>query len=333
MENGGRPTSALGRMEDLEIQERAQDGDADSGVDESTQAKDSQNTKKTISRIPKKTPPGSPQKRSRQLNPLDSRRMPRSKSVPKPPFTTFSTPPSSSESKKVPMNKVVVGHTPSPNLKKVQSKVGSLANTSHRPGGGQIKIENRKLDWSTTSRTKNMNEGYIPGGGDRKIEQKKLSWNAQPKVGSLNNASHKPGGGTKKIEQKKVEWNSQSKVGSTDNLKHKPGGGRVQIHNEKVKVAAASRVGSLKNITHRPGGGDKLIFDDKEYIRQISDSQSMTRSGPTSLNGSVIGSSSQLCDEMDVKLRLDLKHGVEEHSDQNYSSQISRKLSPMSAGY
>ena len=32
----------------------------------------------------------------------------------------------------VPMNKIVVGNTPSPNLKKVQSKVGSMANAAHK---------------------------------------------------------------------------------------------------------------------------------------------------------------------------------------------------------
>jgi Tau and MAP protein, tubulin-binding repeat len=53
-----------------------------------------------------------------------------------------------------------------------------------------------------------------------------------------------------------------------------------------------SRVGSLANVKHRPGGGDKKIFDDKEYMRQISESQG--RSGPASLTNSVIGSSSQV---------------------------------------
>ena len=30
------------------------------------------------------------------------------------------------------MNKIVVGNTPSPNIKKVQSKVGSMANAAHK---------------------------------------------------------------------------------------------------------------------------------------------------------------------------------------------------------
>jgi hypothetical protein len=51
-----------------------------------------------------------------------------------------------------------------------------------------------------------------------------------------------------------------------------------------------SRVGSLANVKHRPGGGDKKIFDDKEYMRQISEG----RSGPASLTGSMVGSTSQV---------------------------------------
>ena len=66
------------------------------------------------------------------------------------------------------MNKVVVGVSPSPNLRKT-SKIGSLANSSHRPGGGQVKIEARKLDWNVSARTVNVNSGYAPSGGDKKV--------------------------------------------------------------------------------------------------------------------------------------------------------------------
>lgn len=268
------------------------DVDADSGVDESTQGKESGeiSPRKSHSRIPKKTPPASPLKRSRQM--ADGRpRMPRSKSVPKPAFSTFSTPPSTSDSiKKVPMNKIVVGHAPSPNLKKVQSRVGSLANTTHKAGGGKVKIESRKLDWKATPKTVVVNEKYVPGGGDKKaIESKKLVWNAQSKVGSLNNTNHKAGGGDKKIESQKLDWKTTSKVGSTKNMTHKPGGGNVKIYDAKLKIEVGSKIGSLQNVKHRPGGGDKKIFDDKDYIRQISD----TQSGPQSLNGSMMGSSAQ----------------------------------------
>lgn len=67
------------------------------------------------------------------------------------------------------MNKIVVGVTASPNLKQVRSKIGSLDNAAYRPGGGDVKIESRKLEWKTTARTTNFNDGYIPKGGDKKV--------------------------------------------------------------------------------------------------------------------------------------------------------------------
>ena len=68
------------------------------------------------------------------------------------------------------MNKVQVGAAPSPNLKSVRSKIGSLDNTTHRPGGGNIKIENKKLDFSNAqSRITAKNETYQPTGGDKKV--------------------------------------------------------------------------------------------------------------------------------------------------------------------
>ena len=69
------------------------------------------------------------------------------------------------------MNKVVVGVSPSPNISKTSSKIGSLANSSYKPGGGQVKIENRKLEWNAAPRTKTVNKDYTPGGGDKKVRE------------------------------------------------------------------------------------------------------------------------------------------------------------------
>ena len=69
----------------------------------------------------------------------------------------------------VPMNKIVVGTTQSPNLKQVKSKIGSLQNAAHKPGGGEIRIENRKLEWKRESRTAAFNSSYKPGGGEKKV--------------------------------------------------------------------------------------------------------------------------------------------------------------------
>ena len=44
-----------------------------------------------------------------------------------------------------------------------------------QPGGGQVKIEHRKLEWNTTPRTKTVNSGYAPGGGDKKVRHNLVS--------------------------------------------------------------------------------------------------------------------------------------------------------------
>lgn len=67
------------------------------------------------------------------------------------------------------MNKVQVGATPSPNLKAVRSKIGSLDNTTHKPGGGNVKIESRKLEVKAAPRIAARNDMYVPGGGDKKV--------------------------------------------------------------------------------------------------------------------------------------------------------------------
>lgn len=73
------------------------------------------------------------------------------------------------------MNKVQVGAAPSPNLKVVKSKIGSLENSTYKPGGGRVKIENRKVDFSSAhSRIAAKNDTYQPGGGDKKVGASKL---------------------------------------------------------------------------------------------------------------------------------------------------------------
>jgi len=312
-------------MENLDIST-----DSDSGVDETTQVRTViLPSRRPSSRIPTKmqAPP-----RSRQKIPADIIRTPRSKSVPaqarQPPVLFPFAPSTPSPVKKVPMNKIVVGTSPSPNLRSTQSRIGSLSNTKHKPGGGQIKIEHHKLEWNAAPRTKALNAGYVPGGGDKKIEQRKLNWTSSSKVKSLEGTSHKPGGGQVKIENRKLEWRVASKVGSTNNIKHRPGGGNIQIYNEKIEFQVGSRVGSLKNVKHRPGGGDKKIFDDKEYLKQMGEvGGMMSRSGSSSLNSSTWDSSTLL--ESQGKS----KKSSSSPGSSSYQSQILRKLSPMSSGY
>lgn len=247
------------------LSQNGQEEGHDSGVDESTQAKENGQA-----RSPSKAPKGSPRKRMpRSSDPSPMKRTPQS---------------TASAERKVPMNKIEVGKTASPNLKAVKSKIGSMDNATYKPGGGKVKIESKKLDFSkTSSRISAKNEAYTPGGGEKKvnIESQKLKWTATSKVGSLDNKDHKPGGGDKKIETQKLNIKAQSKIGSKDNMKHKPGGGDIQIEQKKLdfKEKASSRVGSLNNVKHKAGGGDKKIFDDKDYLRQMQGSPCKT---PTS---------------------------------------------------
>ncbi|CAH1405954.1 unnamed protein product [Nezara viridula] len=212
---------------------------------------------------PKKSKTAPPKKLGTAQSPLKSPNKP----LPKTPET-----PGSADKKKVPMNKVQVGAAPSPNLKSVKSKIGSLENAKHKPGGGHVKIEHRKLNFNVAPKIEAKNDTYTPGGGDKKIQQVKLQWNAKPKVGSLDNAAHKPGGGDKKIESVKLDFKEKAKpkVGSKDNIKHVAGGGTVKIEDQKLELKAQSKVGSLDNVKYKPGGGDKKIFDDKEYLKQMA---------------------------------------------------------------
>ena len=84
------------------------------------------------------------------------------------------------------MNKVVVGHAPSPNLMKVQSRIGSLANNDHKVG--QLFI-------------------------GRKFSQESLVKKVQSRIGSLANADHKVGQlfiGKTKISNANVDMKEES---------------------------------------------------------------------------------------------------------------------------
>ncbi|XP_050303331.1 microtubule-associated protein tau isoform X2 [Anthonomus grandis grandis] len=280
---------------DMELKLKPNKGDNDSGVDESTQGNEQCNGDSRTPRKPNKS-------RTSSTTPTKGRSLSRGGS--KTPSSLQSpdsaaTTPGSAERKKVPMNKVQVGTAPSPNLKVVRSKIGSLENASYKPGGGKVKIESKKLDFKNAGpRIEAKNERYVPKGGDKKIMSQKLEWNAKSKIGSLENAAHKPKGGDKKIETVKLNFKEKAtaKVGSKDNIKHQPGGGEVKkrgknadiqeedIENRKLEIHASSKVGSMDNVKHKPSGGDKKIFDDKDYLKQHG------KSGKSSMDQSLSGS-------------------------------------------
>ncbi len=60
-----------------------------------------------------------------------------------------------------------------------------------------------KLQWNAKSKIGSLeNATHKPGGGDKKIETIKLEFRekAKPKVGSKDNIKHVPGGGTVKVQ-------------------------------------------------------------------------------------------------------------------------------------
>ncbi|XP_060650913.1 microtubule-associated protein tau isoform X2 [Drosophila nasuta] len=255
-------------------------GDNDSGVDESTQEKDRNGPNSPSS--PVKTPTSSSSKPDKSGISRPPSATPSNKSASKSRSTSKNRlllkTPEPEPAKKVPMNKVQVGHAPSPNLKAVRSKIGSLDNATYKPGGGNVKIESKKIDIKAAPRIEAKNDKYMPKGGEKKIVTTKLQWNAKSKIGSLDNAAHKPGGGDKKIETLKMNFNdkAKSKVGSKDNVKHQPGGGDIKIQSQKIEIKAQSKVGSLDNVKHKPGGGEKKIFDDKDYLKNVEHSVALT---------------------------------------------------------
>ncbi|XP_063338607.1 microtubule-associated protein tau isoform X19 [Pelmatolapia mariae] len=132
---------------------------------------------------------------------------------------------------------------PLPDLKNVRSKIGSTENIKHQPGGGKVKILEKKLDLS----------------------------NVQSRCGSKDNLKHTPGGGKIQIVHKKIDLsNVTSKCGSKDNIHHKPGGGNIEIKNEKLEFKVQSKVGSLGNISHIPGGGQRKIESHKLNFRETA---------------------------------------------------------------
>ncbi|KAG1152370.1 hypothetical protein G6F37_000218 [Rhizopus arrhizus] len=177
----------------------------------------------------------------------------------------------------------------------VKSKVGSLDNIKHTPGGGNTKIFDEgvhvlkeKVVSKAAPKVGSLdNIKHKPGGGETKVFdegvyalKEKITLKAASKVGSLDNIKHKPGGGEAKVFdegihvlKEKISSKATSKIGSLDNIKHKPGGGTTRVFDEgihvlkeKIALKATSKVGSLDNIKHKPGGGKTKVFDEGVYV-------------------------------------------------------------------
>ncbi|XP_070830907.1 microtubule-associated protein 4-like isoform X1 [Chaetodon trifascialis] len=137
-------------------------------------------------------------------------------------------------------------NAPTPDLKNVRSKIGSIDNIKYQPGGGKV---------SSTPNTKASDPSTPAAKARVQIVHKKLDFShVTSRCGSKDNIKHVPGGGNVQILNKKVDVSKvTSKCGSKDNIKHKPGGGDVKIESHKLNIKAKSKVGSMDNMG--PGNG------------------------------------------------------------------------------
>uniref|UniRef100_A0AAQ4QA11 Microtubule-associated protein n=1 Tax=Gasterosteus aculeatus aculeatus TaxID=481459 RepID=A0AAQ4QA11_GASAC len=107
-------------------------------------------------------------------------------------------------------------NAPTPDLKNVRSKIGSIDNIKYQPGGGKV---------SSTPNNKTSDPSTPAAKAKVQIVHKKLDFShITSRCGSKDNIKHVPGGGKVQILNKKVDLSKvTSKCGSKDNIKHKPG--------------------------------------------------------------------------------------------------------------
>ncbi|XP_062284721.1 microtubule-associated protein 4-like [Scomber scombrus] len=151
-------------------------------------------------------------------------------------------------------------NAPTPDLKNVRSKIGSIDNIKYQPGGGKVS--------STPNKTSDPSN---PAAKARvQIVHKKLDFShITSRCGSKDNMKHVPGGGNVQILNKKVDLSKvTSKCGSKDNIKHKPGGGDVKIESHKLNLKAKSKIGSMDNVG--PGNGQTNGHKDEKAEEKTS---------------------------------------------------------------
>ncbi|XP_053119509.1 microtubule-associated protein 4 isoform X4 [Hemicordylus capensis] len=105
-----------------------------------------------------------------------------------------------------------------PNAQRPSSGSHPQPSTVPKPGlgGTHVQIQNKKIDLSKVASKcgSKTNIKHKPGGGDVRIENQKLNFKdkAQAKVGSLDNVGHVPAGGIVKIESHKLTFREKAKA-------------------------------------------------------------------------------------------------------------------------
>jgi len=212
-----------------------------------------------------------------------------------------------------------VGNAPSPKTKAASSKINSMDNKNHVPGGGAVKIYDQSPNFkkSATSKIKSLeNQNHSPGGGKIKYETRKIDLkNVTGKVGSLQNKDHIAGGGNVKILDQKIKIKANSKIGSLENKTHLPGGGNVKILNKKIDLKhVTSKSGTLDNVNHRASIGNVKIFDQKLNFKKSAKSKvgSMDNAGHKAGGGDLM-----VYDEANVTTRKFLEASLAENVVEN----------------
>ncbi|XP_074515731.1 microtubule-associated protein 2 isoform X4 [Sebastes fasciatus] len=140
---------------------------------------------------------------------------------------------------------------PVPDFKNIRSKIGSIENIKYQPKGGQVMIQNKKIDLSHVT----------------------------SKCGSLDNIHHRPGGGNVRIETVKLDFKdkAQAKVGSMDNAQHTPGGNRVTIETHRLmfRDQAKAKVDHGAEIVVQSPGMSGLESPQRNRDSQLSSSGSL----------------------------------------------------------
>ncbi|CAN9503347.1 unnamed protein product [Ophioblennius macclurei] len=134
-------------------------------------------------------------------------------------------------------------NAPTPDLKNVRSKIGSIDNIKYQPGGGKV---------SSTQNNKTSDPSNPAAKARVQILNKKVDVSkVTSKCGSKDNIKHKPGGGDVKIESHKLNIKAKSKIGSMDNVG--PGNGQANGHKEEKTEEKTSSPPSGAPTTDPPG--------------------------------------------------------------------------------
>ncbi|KAM3604022.1 uncharacterized protein V6R79_005405 [Siganus canaliculatus] len=130
-------------------------------------------------------------------------------------------------------------NAPTPDLKNVRSKIGSIDNIKYQPGGGKVSsTQNNKTSDPSTPAAKARVQIL-----NKKVDVSKVT----SKCGSKDNIKHKPGQSSNTCRTCFSVWSF------TNYLLLPIGGGDVKIESHKLNIKPKSKVGSMDNVG--PGNG------------------------------------------------------------------------------